>query len=256
MRFAMILPALFVAILPRCSNAPTDPQSTGVLTVSLTDAPSTFEEVNITFSEISAHIDKAWVTVAGDPTTVNLLEWNNGSSVVLGTAEVPSGHYTQIRLILDAAEVLVDGETHPVTVPSGARTGLKLGPGFTVEEGSTCELIVDFDAHRFIVQTGPPGNPNRYLLKPTLRVVPLATTGSVSGTVTNPQHLPLAYAISGTDTVTATAVDTSSGGFRLAFLPGGTYDVAIQDTLGLKLPYDNAQVVPGADTSLGTLTLQ
>ncbi|NIV11174.1 MAG: DUF4382 domain-containing protein, partial [Aliifodinibius sp.] len=54
---------------------------------------------------------------------------------------------------------------------------------FTITEGSTYELVVDFDVNRSIVITGPPHNPG-YKLKPHLRVMPLAVSGSISGTIT------------------------------------------------------------------------
>lgn len=240
-----------------CSENPTSPGSnSGTLKISLTDSPASYEAVNITFSEISAHINEEWIVVRSEPITVNLLDWNNGKSIEIGRADVPAGHYTQIRLKIDNAEVVVDGQTHPATVPSGAQTGLKFGPEFSITQGSTYELMIDFDAHRSIVTTGPPNSPNGYKLKPTIRVIPVAITGSISGTITNLQSLPVAYAIVGTDTLTSTAVDTSNGAFMLAYLPGGTYTVAVNDTAGLSFVTNNVEVVIGSDHKLGSITLQ
>jgi hypothetical protein len=194
--------------------------------------------------------------VSGQPTTVNLLDWSNGNAMVLGSAEMPPGDYTQIRLIIDQAQVLVDGETYDIAVPSGARTGLKLGPAFTINEGSTYELVVDFDAHRSVIATGPPGSPNGYQLKPRLRAVPKAVTGSISGTVTNPAHLPIAHAIAGEDTVTSAAVDTTDGSFLLAFLEAGSYTVAVRDTLALSFLATDVQIAVGTSTPLGVLALE
>ncbi|MFQ5824564.1 MAG: DUF4382 domain-containing protein [bacterium] len=258
MRFlSSLLLILFLSLvfIIGCGDSSTSPSESGNLKVSLTDAPASFEAVNITFSELSAHIDDQWITVRGELITVNLLKWNNGKSIVIGTAEVPAGHYTQIRLKIDNAEVIVDGQTHQVVVPSGAQTGLKLVSEFTINAGSTFELIIDFDAHRSVVTTGPPNNPNGYILKPTIRVEPKAITGSISGTVTNPQNLPLAYAIAGSDTLNSTAVDTS-GAFMLAFLPEDTYIVSIRDTLNQSFEKNDVEVVAGLDNDLGMITLQ
>jgi len=146
-RFASIVIILsFVGLsVWQCSDSPTDSE-TGTLVVRLTDAAADFDQVNITFSEISAHIDSSWITVQGESQTVNLLEWNNGNSIIIGTAEVPAGQYTQIRLKIESADVVVDGQTFPMTVPSGAQTGLKLISNFTVPGGSTFELMIDFDS--------------------------------------------------------------------------------------------------------------
>ena len=133
MRFLFKLLLLPITLLAGCSgDSLTSPGQTGNLKISLTDSPATYEAVNITFSEISANINEDWITVNSEPITVNLLEWNNGKSIVIGSAQVPAGQYSQIRLIIDDAEVVVDGQTHKITVPSGVKTGLKLGPEFTV----------------------------------------------------------------------------------------------------------------------------
>lgn len=227
-----------------------------VLKIYLTDSPAAFEAVNITFSEVSAHLNGQWLTVRGDTITVNLLEWNNGKSIILGEAELPAGHYTQIRLMIQAAEVVVDGQTFPLTVPSGAQTGLKLGPEFTINSGSTYELVVDFDVARSIVVRGPRHDPRSYILKPRLRCVPRAISGSISAIVTNPDHAPLAFALQNADTITSAIVDTLSGFFQLSFLSEGTYTVSVRDTLDHSFQQDSVQVTNGTNNDLGRITLQ
>ena len=172
MRLVYSLVILLALATAGCGDSPTEPGNTGILKVSLTDAPSAFGEVNLTFTEVSAHIDEAWVPVASEPTTVNLLEWNNGNSMILGTAEVPAGHYTQIRLLLgtepdDGVNIL--GEPHPfphyviddygdtkeMKVPSGYKSGIKLIHGFDIETDATTELVLDFDASKSVVIISP-----------------------------------------------------------------------------------------------------
>jgi len=252
----VLVALLVVALLLGCGKQSTAPSQLGTLQISLTDATASIDAVRITFSEISAHINGQWITVRGEPVTVNLLEWNNGRSILLGRADIPAGHYTQIRLKIDRADVVVNGQTYPASVPSGAQTGLKLGPEFDINAGSTYELVIDFDARRSIVTTGPTNSPPGYLLKPTLRVVPKAITGSISGTVTNPQNTPTAYAMAGSDTVTSTPVDKNSGAFMLAYLPAGLYTVAIRDTVNLSFVKDGVEVVAGSDQNLGTISLR
>jgi hypothetical protein len=261
-RIIILLSALvlFLYFLAGC-NTDNDPASstepeTGILTIYLTDAPSAaFDSVNIIFSEVSAHLDSQWITVQGDTMKVNLLDLSNGNTIVFGSADVPAGKYTQIRIKIDDAYVVVGGEKHPMDVPGGAQTGLKLGPQFSVKAGSTYELVVDFDVNRSIVIMGPPQNP-RYKLKPHLRVMTMALTGSVSGIVTNPEHLPAAYALQEADTITSTYVDTLSGFFQLSFLPPGTYKVSIEDTLQQSAVRENVVVTAGTDQDLGQVTLE
>lgn len=239
-------------------NAPlnTSDRQTGRLNIYMTDSPASFDSVNITFSRISAHIDSQWISVQGDPVKINLLEWNNGRSILIGSAEMPAGHYTQIRLMIDAAEIVVDGQHFPLTVPSGAQTGLKMGPEFTILAGSTYELVIDFDVERSIVINGPRHNPYSYKLKPHLRCIPRAVTGAIGGTVTNPEHLPTAYAIQGTDTISSAMADTLSGFFMLSYLVEGHYTVSVRDTFDQSFQEENIPVTVGQMYDLGQITLQ
>ncbi|TFH00939.1 MAG: DUF4382 domain-containing protein [Calditrichales bacterium] len=226
------------------------------LNVYLTDAPAAYDSVNISFSQVSAHIDSEWVSVSGDPVTVDLLSLTNGNTILLGSADIPAGHYTQVRVIIDSAEIGVDGNVWDLTVPSGAQTGLKMGPEFTVEEGSIYEMIIDFDASRSIVVMGGKNHPKGYKLKPHLRMIMKAVSGSVSGMVTNPQDAPVAYAIQATDTVTSAFVDTLSGHFKLGFLPVGEYKIAVADTNSLSYEQTGVWVIAGENNDLGEITLQ
>ncbi|MEJ2637167.1 MAG: DUF4382 domain-containing protein [Calditrichia bacterium] len=158
--------------------------------------------------------------------------------------------------MIDSAEVVVDGQNRQLTVPSGAQTGLKLGPEFTVEAGATYELVLDFDVQRSIVATGPRPHPTGYKLKPHIRVVPKAITGSISGNVTNPGDQPYAYALQDGDTLASTMVDTLSGNFMLAYLQAGYYSVLVSDTKNRSVTQDSVEVTVGEDNNIGTVTLQ
>ena len=253
-----LLPFFLILIftLNNCnSDATGSNNNTGTLSISLTDAPAAYDSIIIVFTEISAHIDSEWVHVTRDPVRVNLLDWSNGETFLLGSAEVPAGKYTQIRIKIDAASIGVKGEVHELIVPSGLKTGLKLGPQFTISEGSTYSLVLDFEANRSVVVLGPKENPNGYKLKPHIRVITEALTGSISGTVLNPEDIPFAYAILGSDTVTSTAVDTTSGNFKLSFLPEDTYTVSVEDTSGKDFSQSSIFVTAGNNYDLGSITL-
>ena len=83
-----------------------------------------------------------------------------------------------------------------------------------------------------------------------------AVTGSISGHVTNPEYAPLAHAIIGPDTITSSVVDTTTGFFKLAFLPDSVYSVIVEDTLSQKFSVDNIEVNAGQNYNLGDITLQ
>ena len=256
---ALILGLSLLAVnFSGCDKEATEPSvNTGNIIVYLTDAPVSFDAVNITFSEISAHLDSEWVIInLQSDATVNLLDWTNGKSMIIGQEEVPAGHYTQVRLKIKAAEIVVDDEIFALDVPSGAQTGLKLGLNMTIEPGSTYELVLDFDVNKSIVTTGPKKDPKGYKLNPHIRVISKAASGSISGIVTNPIDMPFAYAIQNSDTITSTMVDVSSGYFMLSYLPEGSYTAAIEDTIGKSFVQNNVDVVAGQNHNIGDVTLQ
>jgi len=244
------------SVIAGCDSSSESTDTTGTFSVRITDSPAAFEAVNITFSEVSVNQSGGSAIVVSDSTqTINLIEWSNGLSKPLGSIELEAGTYNQIRLIIDSASVIIDGVASAVKVPSGAQTGLKLTHQFTLEAGSTYNLMIDFDASRSIVITGPKASPS-YHLKPTIRLVAMPTTGSISGTVSTPVNVPVALAMSGADTVTTVFVDTMSGEFQLAFLEGGSYDIVVEDSTGARFDSTAVEVIVGTDNNLGSIELQ
>jgi hypothetical protein len=239
-----------------CDDDSTTPSTTGTLSVRLTDAPADYDAVRITFSEIAAHIDDKWITINGNPVTVNLLEWNNGKSVEIGRAELGPGKYTQIRLMVTKAEIDVDGKTWDLDIPSADQTGLKLNGNFEVVAGSTYELILDFDASKSIVTLGPPSSPIGYKLKPTIRVIEKGMTGSIGGKVQGTPVTALATVSQNGVDVTATPVDENSGEFLLAFLAPGVYNVHVEDIDGKAFIAADVVVEAGKKTDLGVVPLK
>ena len=255
--YSAIIVGLFLSsLIAGCDSTSEPVGTTGTFNIRITDAPAAFDAVNITFTEISVIQSGGSPIVVSDATqTINLIEWSNGLSTPLGSIELEAGTYNQIRLIIESASVTIDEVTSDITVPSGAQTGLKLTHQFTLEAGSTYDLMIDFDASRSVVSAGQNANP-KYLLKPTIRLVAIATSGSISGTVSSPANVPLALALFGEDTVSTVFVDTISGEFQLAFLDAGPYDIIVEDSTGARFDSAAVEVTVGADNDLGTIDLQ
>ncbi len=178
----------------------------------------------------------------------------NGASAVLGDTSLTPGKYTQIRLIIgDGSYVIDQGVKHDLEIPSGSQTGLKLTHQFTIEPGKLYELILDFNVDKSIVITGN----GRYKLKPTIRVMPMVISGSISGQVLPLDAQPTIWTVYGTDTIT-TYTDLQ-GFFKLIALHQGIYDVNIipADTMMYRdTVITNVQVVANQETDIGTVTLQ
>jgi len=222
--------------------------ATGTLTVRLTDAPSPELQSAVVWVSsvyLIGGTDEAGprITITDTPAEYDLMELTNGVTAHLGSADLPVGSYTQMRLVVDSAKVTLkagttfsDGSnTRSLTVPSGQQTGIKVnfsGP-VEVRVGETI-LVVDFDVLRSFHSTGPPSNPNGMMFKPVLHATAQDVAASISGTVTPASSNATLYAVnsggSTPDTVATALADPLSGEYALRFLPPGTYDVSVLGT--------------------------
>ena len=104
--------AIILMTLPfiSCSNGGyTEGPSTGTLELSLMDSPNPYQAIYVTIEEVRVHHDvDGWVTLSeldlNLPQTINLLDLVNGAMAYLGSTELATGHYSQIRLILEDSE--------------------------------------------------------------------------------------------------------------------------------------------------------
>ncbi len=216
----------------------------GSLSLSLTDsAINSVEKVWVTISEIQVHSsDEGWIPLESEvilPLTVDLLTLQNGNSESLGLSDIPEGHYTQIRLYLGTVIelemddpplypncVLVGNEYHELTIPSGFQSGIKLIHPFDIESGFTYELTLDFDASRSIHKTGT----GVYKMRPTIKVVATASSGSISGQTepgaTVMAQQALTEACGGID-LAQTTTASDDGSYQLAYLEPGIYNIVV-----------------------------
>jgi len=242
-----------------CSQKSTSPPGDGILRLYLADSAGPTAQVNLTISQVSVHTtaggdSTGWIVVNDSLATYDLIQLANGASALLGETGLVPGHYTQIRLLLvDSCRVVIGGESHPLHIPSGLQSGVKLNHQFEIEAGKLYELLLDFDVQRSIVSTD-----DGYLLKPVIRVVPLVASGTISGTVHPLDALPTVLATSDGDTIQTTFADLTDGSFSLIGLAEGYYDVHIEPTEGqyVDTTLTEVKVSAGEDTDLGIITLR
>lgn len=199
----IVLPFI-ILMLAGCSGGGSSSSSvgsgTGTLSLSLLDATTDeYNAVYVAIEEVQVHKDEGgnWKVVASPEKTYNLLELVNGVREQLGIAELETGHYTQMRMIIGKVsdtEINILSESHPhanyiidkfdtyyeLKIPSGLQTGVKIVHGFDINENETTELILDFDASESIVKAGSSG---QWLLKPTIKVLDTKECSIISGTV-------------------------------------------------------------------------
>jgi hypothetical protein len=231
---------LAAGALGGCSNDDSTGPRTGTMSVRMTDAPSQYDQVNLVITQVSVHRGSTvpadsdsvsgWQVLSTSPMTVDLLTLRNGVFTQLAVATVVAGSYTQLRLKLGAGStVVVDGVTHPLFVPSGLQSGLKIQGPFNVPGGGVADLLLDFDAARSIVLTGS----GTYILNPVVRAVQSTNSGSIVGRVLPDTVQTTVFAIQAPDTITST-ITASDGRFTLSALTAGTYALSFDPEPGYR----------------------
>jgi len=121
------------------------------LNVRLTDAPADYNEVNVDIKEIRVKFsgdttDAGWQTLDTHAGVYNLLDYQNGKDTLLASASVPTKSVQQIRAILgENNSIKVDGIVYPLTIPSGAESGLKIMVNKKLNQPIET-MVIDFDA--------------------------------------------------------------------------------------------------------------
>lgn len=254
--YLIIATLLSAALIAGCDISSSG-NSEGTLNVRLTDAPATYEAVYIDIQAVELNVgteqQEEWQTISPQAMRLDLLKLNNGADTLLGTAELETGTYNQLRFILgDNSEIIVDGQSKNLKVPSGQESGFKVNLDATVIKDSITTKIIDFDAARSISVTG-----NReYILNPVLKVYSPNETGTISGQLV-PQGIPaLVIAYIGNEVMATTYVE-EDGTFILGSLDKNIYKVLIQpdspqyaDTTLFE-----REVFEGEDTNVGIIQL-
>ena len=241
-----------------CSDESSPSSGQGQITMTIVDSPADFEHVNIVVTRVEVHktgsdSTSGWVVINENAATYDLLSLRNGASAVLGNRSLDVGHYSQIRLILGTgSNIVVNGATFSLNVPSGTQSGVKLNHEFEIRDGELYALTLDFNLEHSIVLTGN----GQYKLSPVIRLVPAVISGTISGTVNPVSAASSVLAISGTDTVSTTA-DAATGSFKLMALLQGSYTVKVlsKNPLYSDKTISNVTVTAKQNTELWTINL-
>ena len=135
----------------------------------LTDNPTSYDEVNVHILDMKVKMnnDEGWTDLEAKDTTVNLLDFQNGVTILIAEGDVPEGTLKEVRFILGADNnIVVGGVTHPLQTPSAEESGLKIKIDKHLEE-TLNTLVLDFDAALSIKEEN--GN---YKLDPVIRWKP------------------------------------------------------------------------------------
>lgn len=240
---------------------------TARVTVRMTDAPGDYDAVFVDVADVMIKSDattgdeEGWTSLGNVQTGVyDLLELTGGVTQLLAEAEIPAGHYSQIRLVLGSNNsVIYDGESQSLSTPSAQQSGLKLQLDQELEAGEQYEFLLDFDVDQSIVSSGSAGG---FSLKPVLRLSATAETGMITGEVhpTAIQGAALQSVIKATNaTTTVSAYTDANGAFVLNGVPEGVYRVTVTPAVASGLAsktVNNVEVTTGSTVDLETIYLE
>jgi hypothetical protein len=176
-----------------CGGGGGDSGGSGAISINLTDAPvDSAMEVVVVFTGIELHRTNGESVSLdfGTNRSIDLMRLQGGvTNALTQDAAVPAGEYDWMRLKVLATRNsqsesyirLLSGLQYPLWIPSGAEPGLKLNRPFTVAQGSTTRLLVDFDLRKSV--HAPPGQEPNYILRPTLRLLDQIQVGRIDATV-------------------------------------------------------------------------
>lgn len=263
-RFTRALAAGLLSVAAACSgNSTGSSDTTGSVVVRVTDAPSDdFESATIFVSQVAlipSGGSASAAVVSNTKASFDLLTLQNGVTAQMAAGAVATGNYSQVRLLVDSARVVLksghtfaDGSTTAVLhVPSGSESGLKVnfGSPVSVTTGQTV-LVVDFNLASSFVFQGPSSHPNSVTLKPVIHATAIDVAGTISGTISPAVANTAVYAISGSDTVQTTFASSVDGSYTLHFLPPGNYVVAANAT-GFQASLSSALTLGAAQSMTG-----
>jgi len=184
---------------PPVSNSPGAVPSN--LRLSLTDAPSKDLKsvwVNVDHAELFVRKGggQGRLIVAQNMGMVDLMTLRNGVSLPMQDMTLPVGtEITAIRLVLKTDNnhgIKNNGSRCEMKTPSAQQSGIKihLAQPFTIEQGQSYSMMMDFDAEKSVVVRGKKGG---CLLKPVLKLlsvvkapIPVPEDESGGGTEENP----------------------------------------------------------------------
>lgn len=192
---------LFLLItLSSCDQGIQEPEETGELKMSVTDAPVDDAEVQgvfVTVTEI--RVDGESYSGFTGKQTIDLMAYQHGDTYLLGNEELKAGTYNELTLVLDLDSdadgnspgcyvMTQDGRRENLANNISGTMELDVSKNFQVTANNTTELVVDVDLRKAIRYEGDDNVSNRNYqfatqsdLNASLRAVSQEEASTVTG---------------------------------------------------------------------------
>ncbi len=186
---------LALGALTACGGSDSSGSGTGTLTLAITDAPVDMATaIRVQFDGVTLKPNggsQASYAFAG-PITVDLKELTDGATQIIFDERIPVGEYTWMKLdvnaecdgVMDSYVTLESGGMHDLRVPPDR---LKLGNHFTIVEGGSTSLIIEWNLRMGLsdpVGLVDPSGGSCLNLQPSLKVTDVTQYGAIAGKVT------------------------------------------------------------------------
>lgn len=241
-----------IVILAVFAGSCTKDEKTYPVNVRLTDDDGPYDGVFIDLEKVELTGNDG-VAVMMDVNTgiYNLLDFSNGVDTLIATGGLEVSRINQIRLILGSDNtVTVNGVSYPLSTPSADQSGLKLQVQQDLQAGVVYTVLLDFDANKSIIKLGN----GDYKLKPVIRTIAIALSGSIMGKISPIGTLVSIMATSGGLSYSTTV--NAAGNFLLAGLPPGTYSLLITPAAPFAvMTVADVDVSVGQTTNIGMIIL-
>ena len=166
--FLSVITVFLMMLIISCSKNQSDKTTT--VKVRLTDNPVIADEVNVDIQLVRVNFNEdtinGWTDLNTNVGIYDLLGLQNGVDTLLAVGTIPTNIVKEIRFVLGSDNTIkVNGTVFPLTIPSGAESGLKIKVNKQLN-GTLDSLLIDFDAALSIYQVGT----GDYQLRPVLRL--------------------------------------------------------------------------------------
>jgi hypothetical protein len=264
----MVKGLLFLALIFTFTNCKKDDAAGGQGSVEfeITDAPIDNTNVKGAFVTVTAvKVNGEIISDFSGKQTIDLMAYQNGNTKALGLADLETGSYSNISLVLDYAAdangnapgcyVLADDNTKHSLQSGSSTTGeITISSGsFEVENNTTTKIVLDFDVRKAIKKQDAPQADDEYdfvtdaELQSSVRLVNKQQAGKVTGSVDDNLSVAgdriVVYAYKketysqqtetqgqGSSNImfknaVTSAVVTNDGSYNLSFLSEGDYEL-------------------------------